>query len=65
MKNWSTDITRLQKKNPARYEAWVLEQKINFGLDGERIDEHSLRVHWDKLTIDPKKRRTLSRMLWP
>ncbi len=59
MKNWSTDTTELQK-DPERFAVWRLEQMINFGLDEEKIDLHELKAHWDKLHIDPHKRKFLS-----
>lgn len=37
MYNWSTDTTEL-KKSPEKYAVWRLEQLINWGLDGEKLD---------------------------
>jgi hypothetical protein len=59
MKNWSTDITEL-KKNPEKYAIWRLEQLINYGLDGEKIDLTELKKYWNQIHIDPHKRRFLA-----
>ena len=59
MKNWSVDTTELQK-NPEEFKIWRLEQLINFGLDDEKIDLRQLRTYWDKVRIDPLKRKFLS-----
>lgn len=59
MKNWSTDISELQK-DKEKFSAWRLEQLINFGLGEERIDLNELRRYWDTLDIDPFKRKFLS-----
>ncbi len=58
MYNWSTDTTEL-KKNPSAYAIFRLEQLINFGLQGERLSIADLRKYWDKLVLDPAKRRAL------
>ena len=62
MYNWSTDTKEL-KKNPEKYSIWKLEQMINFGLHGEKINKEELRKYWDKITIDPQKRRVLASWL--
>lgn len=64
MYNWSTNTSRL-KVNPATYEKWKLEQMINFGLGGEKIDRKQLKKHFSSLNIDQKKREFLKMLLWP
>ena len=59
MKNWSTDISEL-RKNKEKFSIWRLEQLINFGLGEERIDRDELRTYWDRVHIDPFKRKFLS-----
>ena len=59
MKNWSTDITELQK-NPEQFAIWRLEQLINFGLGGKKINLAELRKYWQAVHIDPFKRIFLS-----
>ena len=63
MYNWSTDITQL-KKNPQKYRIWKLEQLINFGLNGEKLDKKELEKNWSKLSIDPKRKKVLEFWLW-
>jgi len=62
MYNWSTDTTELQK-DPEKYAIWQLEQLINYGLAGEKLDKKLLLNHWDTLHIDPQK-KVLAFWLW-
>ncbi len=64
MHNWSTDVTQL-KKNPEKYTIWKLEQMINFGLDGEKISTKELKKYWNRIDIDPMRRKFLFFLLWP
>lgn len=59
MKNWSTDVSELQK-NSEKYSIWRLEQLINFGLGEEKIDRDELKKYWNVVHIDPLKRKFLS-----
>ena len=63
MKNWSTDEKNL-KKNPEKYTIWRLEQLVNFGLDGEKLSAKELKKYWDKIIIDPFKRKFLEFLLY-
>lgn len=63
MYNWSVDEKQL-KKYPEKYKIWKLEQMINWGLGGEKLDEKLLRKYWRKLFLDPTKKRYLSFLLW-
>lgn len=63
MQNWSVDTSRL-KKHPAEYLRFVLEQKINFGLKGEKLSINDLKLYWNKLKIDPGKKRFLQKLVW-
>ena len=58
-KHWSVDETGL-KKAPERYAIWRLEQRINFGLGEPKINKEELTKYWDKIEIDPSKRRVLA-----
>jgi len=62
MYNWSVDEEEL-KKDPRRYAIWKLEQQVNFGLGGEKINEKALRAYWPDLNIDPARRRFLSLLI--
>ena len=57
--HWSVDETEL-KKDPERYAIWRLEQRINFGLGEEKLNREELKKYWDKIDIDPFKRKALS-----
>ena len=59
MKNWSTDVSKLQK-NKEKFSIWRLEQLINFGLGEEKIDRDELKKYWNVVNIDPSKRKFLS-----
>lgn len=59
MKNWSTDVSELQK-DKEKFSTWRLEQLINFGLGEEKIDLNELRTYWNTLNIDPYKKFFLS-----
>ncbi len=63
MYNWSTDTAQLQK-DPKKYAIWKLEQMVNFGLDGKKIQESDLRKHWDQIQIDPARRAFLKVLLY-
>ena len=63
MYNWSTDLTEL-KKDPEKYTIWKLEQLVNYGLNGEKINEKELRKYWDKINIDPTTRNYQSMLLY-
>ena len=64
MYNWSIDTSRL-KANSFDYEKWKLEQMINFGLGGKKIDKKQLKKHFSRLDIDKKKKEFLKMLLWP
>jgi len=58
MKNWSTDIKQLQKY-PQKYHLWRLEQLINFGLSGKKLEKTELKKNINKLQIDPGRKKFL------
>ncbi len=64
MYNWSTDTIRL-KKNTQEWTIFQLEQAINFGLNDTKISASALKKYWDKLHLDPDKKRYLQTLLWP
>ena len=63
MKNWSTDTTEL-KKDKEKFAIWRLEQLINYGLDGEKLDRDELKGRWNSLDLDESKKKFLSLLLW-
>lgn len=66
MINWNTDEKKFKKLYPEQYEQWRLAQMINYGLDGERLDEKELRLLWPKIKdrLNPDKRKVLEFFLW-
>lgn len=58
MYNWSVDTKKLAKY-PEKYTIWKLEQLINFGLNGQKIDGAELKKYFSKLNIDPQKKEYL------
>ena len=63
MKNWSTDENQL-KKDPEKYAIWKLEQMVNFGLGGEKLSAIALKKYWNKIVIDPARRKFLELLLY-
>lgn len=64
MYNWSVDLDKF-KKGSKNAVIWKLEQTINFGLNGERLDKKLVKKYWKKLHIDPARRKLLKFLLWP
>lgn len=64
MYNWNTDTNRL-KKDTAKHDIFVLEQKINFGLNNTKLSLKKLKKYWNELQIDPAKRNYLQKIVWP
>lgn len=62
MYNWSVDTRRL-KKDKQKYKIWKLEQMINYGLRGKKLDRKVLVKYIDKLSIDPHKKRFLKMII--
>ena len=63
MQNWSTDENQL-KKDPEKYAIWKLEQLVNFGLGGKKLSAFALKKYWNKIVIDPAKRKFLELLLY-
>jgi len=53
------------KKDKRQHTIWRLEQMVNFGLDGGKLNASELKKNWLKLHIDPKKKSFLFQLLWP
>lgn len=63
MYNWSVDTKKLAK-HKEEHTVWKLEQQINFGLNGEKINKKKLVKNWPKLDIDPNKKAYLHFLIW-
>jgi len=64
MYNWSVDLKELNK-NPEMAATWKLEQAVNFGLNGTRLDKNLLKKYWSRLRLDPARKNFLKLLLWP
>ena len=62
MYNWSTDEQELKKRGED-YTIWRLEQMVNFGLGKEKLSEIQLRKYWQRMHIDPARRKFLTILL--
>ena len=62
---WDYDINELKKTEQGRI--LILERMINYGTylsDKEKISLGAVRKYWDKLKLEPKRRRFLELLLW-
>jgi hypothetical protein len=66
MYNWSVDEKAFKKEDPEAYRLWRLTQLINYGLDGEKLDESEIKQAWPqiKARLDPHKAAYLEFLLW-
>lgn len=66
MINWNTDEKRLKKFYPKEYKLWRLTQFINYGLEGEKLDEKEVRAVWQKIKdrLNPDKRKVIEFLVW-
>lgn len=66
MYNWSVDEKAFKKRDPGGYRLWRLTQLINYGLDGEKLDEKEVKYAWPKIKdrLDPHKAAYLEYLLW-
>jgi len=63
MYNWSVNTSRL-KKNPNKYTIWQLEQLINYGLGGIKLNKEELKKHFKELNISQDKKTYLNYILY-
>lgn len=63
MYNWNVDIKKWKKSDP-RFIIWKLNQLINFGLGGEKLDLKLVKKYWNKLSLDPKREKFLKFLIW-
>ena len=65
MYNWNVNTDKL-KKNREKYTIWKLEQMINYGLDGEKLDKDQVKKMWDNIkdNLDTYKKRALEYLIW-
>lgn len=63
MYNWNTDTSSFKQKS-SQFAIWKLNQLINFGLNGEKIDFSLVKKYWKKLSIDPLRKNFLKALIW-
>jgi len=58
---------QFKKEDPEGYKIWKLEQMINYGEPGEKLDKKLVKKYWEKIKnrIDPYYREYLEFLLWP
>ena len=66
MHNWSVDEKAFKKLDPEGYRLWRLTQLINYGLDGEKLNEEEVKKAWPKIKdkLDPHKAAYFEFLLW-
>jgi len=62
MYNWNTNTAGL-KKDPEDHKIWKLEQAINFGLNGKKLDKKEVKKYVSKLTLDPFRGKFIQLLL--
>jgi hypothetical protein len=64
MYNWSIDLKELGG-NSKGATVWKLEQTINFGLNGTKLNKSLTKKYWKRLRLDPARKKFLKFLLWP
>lgn len=66
MYNWYLDEEKYKKTDPEGYKLWRLEQMLNYGTDGEKLDEAEVKRVWPKIkeNLDPDRKKTIEFFLW-
>lgn len=60
---WDYDINELKKTKSGRL--LMLERLINYGpLKGEKISLSEVKKNWQKLHLDPLKKRLMELLIW-
>ncbi len=60
---WDYDINKLKKTKSGRL--LILERTINFGPDkGEKISLSEVKKNWDKLHLDPLRKKMMKLLIW-
>ena len=62
---WDYDISELKKTRSGRL--LILERMINYGVyesDKEKINLQEVKENWDKLNIEPSRRRLFELLIW-
>ena len=62
MYNWNTPTKHLTTSRQTTI--WKLNQHINFGLNGTKLNFRLIRKYWKSLSLDPKRKQYLHYLLW-
>lgn len=67
MYNWSIDEKAFKRADPEGYKIWRIEQMINYGEPGEKLEKGEVKKYWPKIknNLDPYYRFYLESLLWP
>lgn len=62
---WDYNLEDLKKSKSPRAKILLLERQINYGVFGdEKIKLDEVKKYWDKLKIEPKRRRLFEYLIW-
>lgn len=63
MKNWNTNTSSMNEEDKV---VWSLAQKINYGLDGEKLSVSKVKKYWSKLVpnLIPARERMYKWLIW-
>lgn len=62
---WDYDLEELKKSKSPRAKILLLERQINYGVFGdEKIDLAEVEKYWDKLNIEPRRKRLFEFLIW-
>ena len=62
---WDYDISELKNTESGRVK--ILERMINYGVypsDNEKISLKLVKKYWDKLELEPKRKRLFELLIW-
>ena len=60
---WDYDINELKKTEQGRM--LILERQVNYGVNGkEKIKLSLVKKYWNKLQIDPWRKRLFKLLIW-
>lgn len=62
---WDYDINELKKTKSGRL--LILERMINYGIyesDQEKISLNEVKKSWDKLNIEPDRKKLFELLIW-
>lgn len=59
---WDFDKADLEKTEEGRI--FILERKINYGPDGEKIKLADVKKYWDKMQLNIPQKRLLELLIW-